>query len=55
MVYGTELVIPLEIGMSSFRTSNLDKESNEIELRLNLDVLDEKREQAVVRQAAYKY
>ncbi|GFZ18368.1 hypothetical protein Acr_27g0001070 [Actinidia rufa] len=37
-----------------YRTSNFDKESNEIELRLNLDLLDEKREMAELRQAAYK-
>ena len=30
--------------MPSFRTSNFDKENNEIELRLNLDLFDEKRQ-----------
>ncbi|GFS42022.1 hypothetical protein Acr_00g0077760 [Actinidia rufa] len=54
MVFGTESVILVEIGMPSFRTLNFDKESNEIELRLNLDLLDEKREMAELRQAAYK-
>ncbi|GFZ07006.1 hypothetical protein Acr_18g0011760 [Actinidia rufa] len=54
MVFGTESVIPVEIGMPSFRTSNFDKKSNEIELRLNLDLLDEKREMARLRQVAYK-
>ena len=44
MVYGTELVIPVEIGMPSFRTSNFDKENNETKLRLNFDLLDKKRE-----------
>ena len=43
MVYGTKLVIPVEIEMLSFRTSNFDKENNKIELRLNLDLLYEKR------------
>ncbi|GFS37177.1 hypothetical protein Acr_00g0050430 [Actinidia rufa] len=42
MVFGTESVIPVEIGMPSFRTSNFDEESNEAELRLNLDLLEEK-------------
>ena len=41
--------------MSSFRTLNFDKNNNEAELRLNLDLLDEKRERAEVRQAAYKH
>ncbi|GFS32962.1 hypothetical protein Acr_00g0025610 [Actinidia rufa] len=54
MVYGRESIIPVEIGMPSFRTLNMDKETNEVELRLNLDLLDERREQAEVRQAAYK-
>ncbi|GFY89059.1 hypothetical protein Acr_06g0009990 [Actinidia rufa] len=54
MVFGTESVIPVEIGMPSFRTSNFDKESNEAELRLNLDLLEERREKAELRQAAYK-
>ena len=44
MVYGTKFVIPLDIGMLSFMISNLDKLNNEIELRLNLDLFDGKRE-----------
>ncbi|GFZ15861.1 hypothetical protein Acr_25g0002700 [Actinidia rufa] len=54
MVFRMELVIPVEIGMPNFRTSNFDKENNEIELRLNLNLLDEKREMAKLRQIAYK-
>ncbi|GFS37212.1 hypothetical protein Acr_00g0050680 [Actinidia rufa] len=54
MVFGTESVIPVEIGMPSFRISNFDKESNEAELRLNLDLLEEKRENAELCQMAYK-
>ncbi|GFS34928.1 hypothetical protein Acr_00g0036800 [Actinidia rufa] len=54
MVFGTESVIPVEIGMPSFRTSNFNKESNEAELRLNLNLLEERREKAELRQAAYK-
>ena len=44
MVYRTESVILVEIEMPSFRTSNFDKENNEAELRLNLDLLNKKRE-----------
>ena len=55
MVYGIESVILVKIGLPSFRTLNFDKENNETELRLNLDLLDEKREQAKVCQVAYKY
>ena len=46
MVYGMEYVIPIEIGMPSFRTSNFDNKNNEIELRLNLNLLNEKSERA---------
>ena len=42
--------------MPSLMTSNLNKEdNNEAELRLNLDLLDEKREGVEVCQAAYKH
>ena len=51
MVYGMKSIIPVEIGMLIFRTSILTKENNEIELRLNLDLLDQKMERAEVRQA----
>ena len=44
MVYGTKSVIPLKIGMPNFRTSNFDKENNDAELRLNFDLLNERRE-----------
>ena len=50
----TELVIPVEIGMPSFWTMNFNKETNEVELRLNFDLLIEKREHVEVRQVAYK-
>ncbi|GFZ00843.1 hypothetical protein Acr_14g0004780 [Actinidia rufa] len=54
MVFGTESVIPVEIGMPSFRVLTFDKETNEAELRLNLDLLEERRESAELRQTAYK-
>ncbi|GFS38896.1 hypothetical protein Acr_00g0060030 [Actinidia rufa] len=54
MVFGTESVIPVEIGMPSFRVSTFNKETNEAELRLNLDLLEERRESAQLRQTAYK-
>ncbi|GFZ19945.1 hypothetical protein Acr_28g0006500 [Actinidia rufa] len=54
MVFGTESVRPVEIGVPSFRTLNFNGKGNEGELRLNLDLLDEKRERAELRQAAYK-
>ena len=44
MVYGTKSIIPVKIEMLNFRISNFDKKNNKIELRLNLDLLDEKSE-----------
>ena len=55
MVYGIESVIPVKIGMPSCRISNFNKENNEAKLRLNLDLLNEKRERAEILQAAYKH
>ena len=55
MVYGTNSVIPVEIVILNFRISNFNKENNETELRLNLDLLDEKIERVEVRQATYKH
>ncbi|GFS29093.1 hypothetical protein Acr_00g0005320 [Actinidia rufa] len=55
IVYGTESVILVEIGMPSYKPSNFDNNINEVELRLNLDLFDEKRERAEVRQDAYKH
>ncbi|GJS57991.1 reverse transcriptase domain-containing protein [Tanacetum coccineum] len=54
LTYGTEAVIPTEIGMPTHRTSNLNEKTNDQELRLNLDLLEERREIAAIREARYK-
>ena len=54
LTYGTEAVIPAEIGMPTHRTSRLNQETNDREIRLNLDLLDERREIAAIREAKYK-
>ena len=54
-VYGTKFIIPMEIGVSSFRTLSFDEKNNETELRLNFDLLDEKRERAEIRHTTYKH
>ena len=43
-IYRTELVIPVEIEMQSFKISNFDKENNDAEVRLILDLLDKRME-----------
>ncbi|XP_071695454.1 uncharacterized protein [Rutidosis leptorrhynchoides] len=52
LVYGTEAVLPTEIHVLTNRTANL--EENEENLRLNLNLKEERREAALIREAAYK-
>ncbi|GKC51003.1 reverse transcriptase domain-containing protein [Tanacetum coccineum] len=44
LTYGTEVVMPAEIGMPTYRTAVVDVVHNNEELRLNLDLLEERRE-----------
>nr|GEW96977.1 reverse transcriptase domain-containing protein [Tanacetum cinerariifolium] len=51
----SEVVILAEIGMPTYRTMMIKKgEGNEEEMRLNLDLLTERREAAAIREARYK-
>nr|GEV32758.1 hypothetical protein [Tanacetum cinerariifolium] len=54
LTYGTEAVIPTEIGMPTYRTATVDVVNNDEELRLNLDFLEERRELAAVCEARAK-
>ncbi|GKD07259.1 reverse transcriptase domain-containing protein, partial [Tanacetum coccineum] len=54
LTYSTEFVIPAEIGMPTHRTSSVNEKTNDQELHLNLDLLDEQREIAGIREARYK-
>ncbi|GJT59502.1 reverse transcriptase domain-containing protein [Tanacetum coccineum] len=54
LTYGTEAVIPAEIGMTTYRTVAVDTVHNDEELRLNLDLLEERRERASIREAKTK-
>ncbi|GKA65815.1 reverse transcriptase domain-containing protein [Tanacetum coccineum] len=54
LTYGTEAVIPAEIGMPTYRTTAVDAVHNDEELRLNLDLLEERRERAAIREAKAK-
>ncbi|GKE90265.1 hypothetical protein Tco_1567740 [Tanacetum coccineum] len=53
LTYGTKAFIPAEIGMSTHNTHNVNEKTNDQELRLNLDLLDEQREIAAIREARY--
>nr|GEY38547.1 reverse transcriptase domain-containing protein [Tanacetum cinerariifolium] len=54
LTYGTEAVIPAEIGMPTYRTAVVDVVNNDEELRLNLDLLEERRELAAMSEAKSK-
>uniref|UniRef100_A0A2N9HBH6 RNA-directed DNA polymerase n=1 Tax=Fagus sylvatica TaxID=28930 RepID=A0A2N9HBH6_FAGSY len=54
LTYGTEAVIPVEIGLTTWRTNNYDEESNDAQLRSNLDLVDEVRDQAEARTRVYQ-
>ena len=54
LAFGTEVVAPVEIGLKSPRIELASVEHNEEALRLNLDLLDEKREQVLKRTKDYQ-
>ncbi|GJY21917.1 hypothetical protein Tco_0394483 [Tanacetum coccineum] len=54
LTYGTKAVIPAEIGMPTLRTAKVDIVQNDEALKINLDLLKEKRDQASIREAKSK-
>nr|GEV67292.1 reverse transcriptase domain-containing protein [Tanacetum cinerariifolium] len=54
LTYGTEAVIPTDIRMPTYRTATVDVVNNDEELRLNLDLLKERRERAAIYEANAK-
>nr|GEV59537.1 reverse transcriptase domain-containing protein [Tanacetum cinerariifolium] len=54
LTYGTKAIIPTEIRMPTYRTAAVDVVNNDEELRLNLDLLEERRERAAVCEAKAK-
>nr|GFB08560.1 reverse transcriptase domain-containing protein [Tanacetum cinerariifolium] len=54
LTYGTEAVIPVEIGMPTYRTAAVDVVNNDEELRLNLDLQEERRELTAMSEARSK-
>ena len=54
ITYGTEAVILVEVGLTSLRTEFFDEQSNDDQLKLNLDYLDEVRDHASQRMAKYQ-
>ena len=54
LTYGTEAVIPVEVGLISLRREFFDEQSNNDQLKQNLDFLDEVRDQAAQKMAKYQ-
>ncbi|GKA65956.1 reverse transcriptase domain-containing protein [Tanacetum coccineum] len=54
LTYGTEAVIPVETGMPTLRTAEVDMIKNDEALEINLDLLEERREQAAIQEAKSK-
>ena len=54
LAYGSVAVIPAEVHMASHRVKGYEVEENEVQLRLNLDLIDEVRMDAEQRTSRYK-
>nr|GEW00351.1 reverse transcriptase domain-containing protein [Tanacetum cinerariifolium] len=54
LTYRTKAVIPVDIGMPTYLTAVVDAVHNDEELRLNLDLLEERRERAEICEAKAK-
>uniref|UniRef100_A0A2N9HH77 Uncharacterized protein n=1 Tax=Fagus sylvatica TaxID=28930 RepID=A0A2N9HH77_FAGSY len=54
LAYGSEAVIPLEIGLPTLRTSEWEPTRNDLAQSQALDLLEERREQAMIRLASYQ-
>ena len=54
LTYGTEAVIPVEVGVTSIKRGTFNKGINDDELRLNLDCLDEVRDNASSKMTKYQ-
>ena len=54
MTYGKEAVISVEVGLTSLRREFFDEQDNNDQLKQNLDLVDEVRDQAAQRMAKYK-
>ena len=54
MTYGAEAVIPLKTGFPTSRTSSFNPRDNDEQLTKSLDLIEEKRENAIVQLAYYQ-
>ena len=54
MTFGIEAIIPMEVGLTSFRVKTYEDQKNQQELNSNLDLFDKVREEAIKRMAKHK-
>ena len=54
MTFRIEAVVPVEIELTTFRTSMHDDQQNDEQIRLNLDLVDKVRKQAEERMKRYQ-
>ena len=54
LAYGSDVVIPMEIGLTNYRVAHYNNEENEKQLRLSLDLIDKVRMDVEQRVAHYK-
>ncbi|GJZ57586.1 hypothetical protein Tco_0613080 [Tanacetum coccineum] len=54
LTYGSVAIIPAEIGMPTYRTIQFNEAQNKEEMRLNLDLIQERRETAAIKEVKYK-
>ena len=55
MTYGAKAIIPLEIGFPTLRTSFFTPSNNDGLLEKSLDLIEERRESAMVQLAYYQH
>ena len=55
MIYGVEIVIPLETGFPTLRTSSFNPSSNNELLERSLDFIEERRESTMVQLTYYQH
>ena len=53
LTYGTEVVISVEVGVTNIRREMFQAESNDDQLKVNLDCLDEVRDRAFNKMTKY--
>ena len=55
MSYGAEVVIPIEIGFPTLRTQSFNPKNNDKLLERSVDLIEERRESAMVQLAYYQH